>query len=368
MYKPKKKVLQVKYPPITTFPGYANTLSILSNYEKTFDWIYSHYIQIFAIDLPNRSASDYSDAGCFFVDYDPRRLANITSSYILLNREGCPFLHNYEVPNSLVLSMGISFETFIKQCIDLSSYVISLVDVSKIKAYNRDSELSHDMFIYGYDDDEGVFYYADFPNNASNQYNYSKCSYQEMENAFESITNASFPYLKTIAFAQYCDYRTYVLDMSFVRETIRDYLYPNRYRAQQFNKYIEARYAFAEWKSNVYLGVELYDYLSDYIGFELGLGKKRVSVVLYHAMYDHKELMLLRLKYLLENSHLAVEKLPLVREYQKVKDICLMIRNQITKYNATQNSAILPRIRAALGEAKDLEVRLLSEIFDVHRD
>lgn len=40
------KVLDVVYPPITTFTGYADSLAILYAHEEAYDWIYSHYINV----------------------------------------------------------------------------------------------------------------------------------------------------------------------------------------------------------------------------------------------------------------------------------------------------------------------------------
>ncbi len=42
-----KKVLPVTYPMITTYTQHAHLLSILSNYECTYPWIFSNYIQLY---------------------------------------------------------------------------------------------------------------------------------------------------------------------------------------------------------------------------------------------------------------------------------------------------------------------------------
>ena len=54
------KILPVKKPIISTFPAYAASLAIfLQNYEKSYNWMFSQYIQIYAIDILNRKKTDF---------------------------------------------------------------------------------------------------------------------------------------------------------------------------------------------------------------------------------------------------------------------------------------------------------------------
>ena len=79
-----KKILPIVVPPITTFPPYAAMLSILYNYEEAYDWMFSQYIQIYAIDKTGRNSTDSAVCQCFFGDFDTRRLACIIADHSFL--------------------------------------------------------------------------------------------------------------------------------------------------------------------------------------------------------------------------------------------------------------------------------------------
>lgn len=65
-----KKTLSIAYPPITSFPGYANALAILLAHPKSHDWVYSHYIQINTIECENKITKEPEIEYLFFVDSD----------------------------------------------------------------------------------------------------------------------------------------------------------------------------------------------------------------------------------------------------------------------------------------------------------
>jgi len=56
-----KNILPLGNPQITTFPSYAATLGVLSNYEETYAWIYSQYIKLCAVEITNAYKDEYSN-------------------------------------------------------------------------------------------------------------------------------------------------------------------------------------------------------------------------------------------------------------------------------------------------------------------
>jgi len=363
-----KKILPLAEPPITTFPSYAATLGILSNYEETYDWFYSHYIQLCTVDIVNR----YDGKGlqtpymiCFFADTDPRRFMSPVCDNYFLRRDICPYLDIFEIPHELITSMGKSFVSIIKHCIDLNMYLFGLLNVSHIKQYGRRGGICHEVFIYGYDDDEEVVYFADFPISDTYKYTYSKCSYQEIENAFAHMFFMYSP-VRSIAAIRYTNALPYAFDFSYVQNSIRDYIEPDNSKAKAFNDYVMSYFSTFNFVTETYLGVNVYDYFSNYIDFELANGKDFLfATELFHGLYDHKEMMLKRIEHFMSKGYLASEKALLLDEYTKVRDNALIIRNTVLKFNASKKADVLRKADLVLKATKNLEIRLLKEIFDL---
>jgi len=373
----KKKVLPVTYPPITTFPPYANTLAVLCNYEEALPWIYSHYIQTTVVDIINRG-KEYIQAftQCFFGDFDTRRIANTIADCVFLNRENCPLLNVFEVPNSLINSMGMSIVDVVKNLIDSSMYFYGYVDVSKIRDYRfyGSEEFAHEIFIHGYDDSKGVFHYADFPNNIENKYKFSECSYTDFEDAFHHIEGTYVPIVKSFAAIQYVLDAPFGFDYNYVRDSIFEYTYPDTERTRKYNDYIHSFLASDPnlayyWIPKVYMGTDVYHYFRDYIEYEFNNdNNESIDPRLFHAMYDHKEMMILRLKYLIDKGYLSSDKAELLTDYNKVRDNALGIRNLVLKYNVSNNDNTVTKIFELLDTTRTLEIEMLKGIFDFDMD
>ena len=360
----KKMVLPVVEPPITTFPGYANTLAILFNYEKSLDWVYSHYLQIYVSDSDERT-KDFIPCSTFFLDFDIRKIGTLLHDGSILRHDWCPYLYIHEMPSELLKALGFSYETAFKHSIDLHNYLYMYLDVSKIKEYGRSEEMLHCVFIYGYDDSERVFYFADFPNSPSGKYNFSKCTYHEIEAAMQNSHNVNPPFGNTIAMIKYAeDIRSFTFDFDYLRETVKSYVSPDKDTEIKFNKYLTA-FISAGWKMKSYIGSNVYDYLIRIITFDPMIGRDNIDARPFHGMYDHKVMMLKRFEYLYNKGYIDEEKFKISRVYEKVRDDCLKVRNMIIKYNITKRKSILDKIPQLLDNTKNLDVELLSDIFEI---
>jgi hypothetical protein len=362
-----KKILPVVYPPVTTFTAYAAELAILFNYEKTYDWLYSHYLQVYVLDIINRYENDNGVPfiACFFGDFDNRRLAHTINDFVFLRREVCPYLDIFEVPNDLIDTSGETAVEFFKRSIDHDLYLYSYLDVSHIKQYGIDTQYGHEVFIYGYDDEKKVFHFADFPIDDSSRYSFSTCSYEEIERAYLGIEHHMFPLAKSVGLIRYTDLSPYTFNPEYVRDTVREYIYPDKERAERFNSYTVSYYENVDWKTKTYIGSDVYEYLSNVMEFDLSRGKDFIDHRLFHAMYDHKNIMLKRLAYFLQKGYLSGDKTELAEEYKSVRDQMMAVRNQVIKFNMQKNRKSIDKIKRMLGETKDRELLLLKRIFDI---
>ena len=366
--------LPVKYPPLTTFTGYAAALAILLTHKASYDWVFSHYLQTYVIDVVNRNENINNEnydrqlrvpfTACFLGDFDNRRLANSVDDYFFLRREGCPYFDIFEIPNDMLDIYESSFSTFVKKMIDMSMYVFLYVDVSKINEYNITIPASHEILIYGYNDEKKEIYYGDFPNNPVNKYKFSTCSYEEIDTAYKNVVNLFVPPVKSVSIIRYNDFQG-KYEYKYVQDTIREYIYPDRKKADGFREYTITNFTWVNWKTRVHIGVDVYTYLSEFCDVELAAGIKNIDYRLYHAMYDHKEMMLLRFDYLLQRGWIGEEKTPLISRYACVRDNMLSIRNMIIKFNRKPDQGMITQLQELLLETKELEITLLKQIFDV---
>lgn len=316
----KTTILPVTYPTITTFPPYADALAILMSHKESLDWVYSHYIQTYIVEVIEGSENNLRPImPCFFGDFDSRRIVNTVSDCIFLNREINPFLNIFEVPNDIIETIEGEYVSFIKKALDSSMYVYAYCDISKIKDYNRQECAAHEVFIFGYDDSKNLFHYADFPNNRSYKYKFSTCTYDEIEAAFRAVKELFVPVVKSVALIQFEGRGPFTFDYSYIQDSIYDYLYPNKEMVRRLGMYIDSFVNFGEfnWKTKIYVGVDTYDYfasIKDRIITTEDIS--RIDLRLYNAMYEHKMMMIERIQHLVENGYMSKEKNSLFNRIQ----------------------------------------------------
>jgi hypothetical protein len=360
-----KKILPVAYPPITTAPAYADALAILMSCNEALGWVYSHYIQTYIVEVLDGKAENFkSIMPCFFGDFDNRRIVNTVSDCIFLNREINPFLNIFEIPNVMINTLGESFVSFIKKTIDLDMYVYGFCNASNIKEYNRSEAFSHEVFIYGYNDEDKTFYYADFPNNEARKYTFAVCSYDEIEEAFHSVKKLFIPVVKSIAAIQLYKDGPFAFELSYIKESVSEYLHPSKDSVRRLSDYVESFVNIGDfsWKTKVYVGTDAFNYLAN---IDDRVSKGRIDVRLYNAMYEHKVMMSKRISYLIERDCLSSSKYDLSIEYKSIEEEMLSVRNKILKYNITKNDSTIKSIPAQLYAIREKEEIILKSIFDI---
>jgi hypothetical protein len=364
-----KKILPVTYPPITTYTGYADAIAILCSHTESLDWVYSHYIQIQVNDIINR-VNNPDDlmlfapfTASFFNDFDTRKTINAVCDNIFLGTERCPFFNVFEIPNTYVKAIDEKFCDFIKRTIDDGMYIYGYFDQSKISNYGSDFEIGHQILIFGYDYNNQRIHFADFL--YGGKFTFEQCKFTEMEQAFCNIDNIFLPIVKSVALIQFIDYGAYTFDYSYVQDSVREYIYPDIKTEERQNNYTMSIFKPVNWITKTYMGTNVYDYFPIFIERENELKKDNIDHRLFHAMCDHKEMMIKRLCHFLETGYINNDKIPQIELYTKVRDNVLIVRNIILKYNLINVIGKIEKIKTLLAETKELEIKLLKEIFDV---
>jgi hypothetical protein len=366
-----KKILPLQYPIITSYGGTAETLGILTCHEEALDWVYSNYLQFYATQIIVDDFNDYYPttgyAPSFFADFDNRRLASCISYNMFLNREsGCPYLNVFEVPIDIISSFGDSYVNYIKRNIDMGMYTFGFGDVSKVYEYGYDTPTEnsyHPIFIYGYDDETREFNFADFL--VGNKYTLTKCSYEEIDAAYKGISRYVFPLVKSIASIQYTDNPAYKFDYSYVLDSVREYLSPDNKRATGFEKFSSSFFSPTKWHTKVFAGINAYDFFIEFMDIEQQLGIYPSDHKPIHCLCDHKEIMVKRIEYFIKKGYIDSGKQSLLPEYEEVRDLVVEARNLLLKHNMKRQPELLARVKSTLIAAREAEIPLLKQIFDV---
>jgi len=285
----------------------------------------------------------------------------------LIQKRDCPYFNLYDLPSKLIVALGKTFLSIIKESIELGMYIFAYIDSTKIEQYLKlDVTLNiHEIFIYGYDDEKEIVHFADFPINDAFKYTHSTCTYKEIEDAFTGILDFTYPLNKSIGLIKYTNESPFVFDFKYVQDSIRWYIEPDRNIAEDFNRYAMSTFSFIGWETKTYLGVDVYDFFVRQITLDANAGRSIFSLELFHGLYDHKEMMIRRIAYFIKNGYMSNEKLSLLTDYKEIRDKALIVRNLVIKYNINSDKKLISRISMLLTEMKVREIQLLKGVFSL---
>lgn len=144
-----KRILKIAAPIVNTWAGDSGMNNIILNYEKGREWFIQNYMRVF-------SFHDNSFDTVFF-DY-----VNIDTLYVgsTMNFQPDKFV-NWPVETYSVCTEEIRSKEildFVKRKIDNGYYVYLYLNWKYLKEYGYTGEAYHEIFVYGYDDEEQVIH------------------------------------------------------------------------------------------------------------------------------------------------------------------------------------------------------------------
>lgn len=334
-----KKVLPVNYPMITTYTQHAHLLSILSNYECTYPWIFSNYIQLYINE-------DYKhNWGDFYFPFP----------YELRPSDTCKWIFTQKIHRDIVHSKWESIINFIIECINSNNYVHTMINyfyVPLIPYYNK-VHFNHDILIFGYDLNEEVLYVSDFFDGG--KYSYAKISFSDFSRAFSTYSLAKKrDYLNEMVylykFNPKCDYKFNTKNIS---NSIKAYLYNTI--PEYWDSYNRDN------REDIVFGMEIYTTLKNYIMRKKSSCESDIDIRPFYMLYDHKKIMLLRLKYLYEHEYYKNYNSENIIGFTKIESQAKNVVTLIIKYNITKNNSILDKVTNTLNIIENNEKNILKQ-------
>ncbi|OPH56184.1 hypothetical protein BC351_28875 [Paenibacillus ferrarius] len=327
----KKKILPMKYPSPVSFPYEANILSILNFYDEHSAWLHSNFIQL----INTKDTTKYD------VRVGMNELFN--SPFLTIKR-----LHAKDFSENIVQKIIEILDN------DIYFYFLT-VDQSYIQACNNQN--THELFVFGYDDNEKCFHLADF---ISGQYKFFTGGYDEIVNATKNLEQ----YEKDIILIKYNKGVQFNFTMSKVSSLIQIFLQPEINLQKNLNQ-IE-NYLNPEMTQTINgnfgiksFGVNVYKDLHNYIECLYESTSIWVDMRPFQSLYFHKYLMLNRVVYMNEHNYLKED---ISKNINYLVNHSLIIRNLLIKYTFSTNKRLLLQALQFLTALENSEKETLNEL------
>ncbi|WP_042199095.1 hypothetical protein [Paenibacillus camerounensis] len=321
------KVLKVSKPLLTTSNIYGTLFSIISDEKNLEPWIYSNFIQL-------RYVIDWNVY--FFDNHD-------------LLFETCPYVTKTSINRELI-NRWTSFKEFITYSIDENLYIWCHLDRFFIPSFSeyQNNNRFHETLIYGYDTEKNIIYISD--NLQGGAYKTTQCTFEEAEAAFQNV-ESEYEFINKVNLIKknsIIDFDSHAFNREYLIDSLQRYLYSKRSFDLINPKVL-----------NIY-GLNVYHHLISTITHH----KKdtpKLDIRVFHLLWEHKKLMVMRLEYLHEISCLT-ESGDLIDKYKKLEKKSLIIRNLALRYEVSRKLDDLTKIESGLVEIMNSERELLEKL------
>ena len=344
-----KVVLPVKYPAITSWQWHATLFSILGEDENAKKWIYSNYIQLRCYNIPEYTSGDE----ILLCDMMPGSSALKECPYLLFSLITKPQIESY---------CGDVID-FIVKTIDLGGYVYGAFDEARmISDVSVDYKFSHELFIYGYNMEEEVFYVGDFT--FKDKYAYTTVTFDAVKRGFDVLSAGEDHVFRDdykgtrglYVIQKNVDSKYYDIDPVLIKRTLEEYLKGED--TKEHFRMMRNRF------DDTVFGVNVYDALKARVDKQLHREEPDFDIRALHIAYDHKVLMLDRLKYLMANEVIPFNQ-EMLDDYAVVVEDMLTARNLLVRNSVTNEIEAGGRIADYLDDAREKEIAILSKVAEL---
>lgn len=288
-----KKVLHIVEPIINTYTSYGALFSIIP--QSAMPWVLNNFIQLNYVYNWN------------IATFDSHRM-------LICN---CPAIDFYDVPKEILFS-NRNFKDIIIEAIDRGDYLFFYVDwyyLSLTEMYKK-GHLAHEIFVYGYDTEENLFYVAD--NFINGKFSFEKCDFNELAQSY-LYNNSDYSFVKSIRFLRVHENEGCNLNINQIIFGLKSYLNSS----EIFN---------LDGQLQMLYGMSIIDF---YLKKISSLNEEIIDIRFFHLFYEHKLLMEMRVNYLQE-KRVIIDNDKLGELANELKRDALILRNMVIKYNITK--------------------------------
>ncbi|MEK3735575.1 MULTISPECIES: hypothetical protein [Paenibacillus] len=318
-----KITLPVSDPLINTSNAYGTLFSIISSDNRIWPWVYSNFIQL-------RYVTDWETY--FFDNHE-------------LLVDYCPFLNKFILPRTII-SKWSSFTDFVVDSINGDCYVWCHLDRYFISAYQEfgKEHRFHETLIYGYDLDRQTVCIRD--NITGGKFMTAQCTFSELESAFDYLSGEE-NFITRVTLLSKID-AEFDLNVEQIVDSLQRYLSSKR------------SFDFINHTITSIYGQSVYQHLI----YQMEHPKEddpELDIRAYHLLWEHKKLMVLRLKYL-QQIKLLLQSDRWIERCTELEERSLLNRNMVLRYNLSMDPKVLDALKHSLLTIQTDETKLLGEI------
>ncbi len=312
-------------------------LSIIFGDKRILPWFFSNYIQLEWIY--NKDIVDRYIKFSYFEEY-----------YI-----GIPFINKQIFIREVISDTDVV--RFLIRNIDAGWYTQLCLDEYYIpgKTSFQDNHYGHDNLICGYNLTKEIF--TLFGYNNDRKLGFSYASFEQIRNAYAStdielfpVIPNSFSYGNLIFLIKPDEEVSYSLDLNCIEKLLKEYLNGSNFAIRNdliYNPTDEKLY-----------GMNIYDELIS--RFRNYVESVVEDIRLLHTIYEHKKVMVMRIKYLKELSYIPPETS--MDEFDLLEKKAQIARNLQLKYVFLLNTDLLDKIADILVDMKHIEAEAIKKL------
>lgn len=216
------------------------------------------------------------------------------------------------------------------------------IDIPYSWAYGR-KHFHHDIFIYGYDSEQQIFYTAAY--DKSGYFALHELDYHLVGNALWKPLSTFLQGSRILFFKPKLPSKPYSLNLTLIKQRLQEML--------------ENTYEFAEAFPGWIYGLDCYNRVCGLLRGEIET-KCSVTNASFSCLVEHKRMMIHRLQQFNENG---VEIEPgILEEYYKLETACLKSLHVFLKYQINQIPVVLERLICGLQSIEEREGAVLRRL------
>jgi hypothetical protein len=332
MIELKKKIIEMEYPIITSYPHIALYLSLLQKHPNYKEWLFNNFVQL-------HTKKQYNQNYLHF--YQP-----IQSIFF-------PLMERQYIDIGMMNRNNINIQQYCKTAIDDNWVVFLIIDTSCLAASGEEEGIysPHEIVVFGYNVEENTFDIANFFQQG--KFDYKKASFVEFENAFASQSKHLFGYSGLFGpqLLKMDPTIKYSFDIEYLLVLLKDYI--NSTNTSKRYKIIEE-----PLDATHVFGMDCYQEIQHYLESEQFFSVGRML----HVLSDHKLLMHLRIEYLYNTG--ILQQTELIELFKDVYNRSIVIRNMYLKYTMTRKVETLVSIKMKLDELMGVELENINKLVE----
>jgi len=343
------KLLEMQESLIDVFTGYACTIPIFINKPEGKKWFIQNYLNYMITydEKYDHVVSDY-----FYSDFTYNSAINFYQPENIVN-----FPYScYSAPTSMICNII----EFIKQIINSGFYVCLYVNLKYLSKYCLKEDLIHEIFIYGYDDNQQLIYSSGYMQRK--KYSLYTHTYNEFVMSYEkrNVNSPMHIYFDTqrISYFKYKDNFEYNFELSKFVDTLKEYL-----SISTDYKSIKRYICYTNEKSNekITYGIESIKVLIKYL--QNINEKQTIDLRQIYFLYNHKINMKFKMEYLMDIQYIMDKSI--LENYQEIihdSKICL---NYCIKYTIKPKKEYIVKMILYLKEIYIKEKNVLLKVIEL---